>query len=421
MNNNKILNKISSLTAKLTQVKWIQGVSRGGMQVMPFIMVGSFASLFAGLQFSQYQAFLSDTGLLNALQWITNCTTNIMGLLFVYFISKSYASILGIEEKSIGIISVAIYLILSPATITKSGTVLSFDYLGSKGVIMGIVLAIFTIKIYQYILSKNIKIKLPEGTPDYVSNSFEAIIPFVILSVIALVVRMIFIYTPYHTIFEAFYAILQIPLNALVGENIFSQLVLNMIAQFLWVFGIHGSSIIDSLRAPILFSLDGAQQAAYATGSTLPNIIRMSFAYLYYTAIMYPAIAIAVCLFAKSKRMKMVGKMALPASFFGISEPLVFGLPIVFNPLLAIPFIFIPSIIMGIAYLVTYLGIVAAPIGVQVFNIPLGINGILNGSWSIAILQAVLVIVSIILWMPFIKYADKKALVEESSGEDNHE
>ena len=117
----------------------------------------------------------------------------------------------------------------------------------------------------------------------------------------------------------------------------------------------------------------------------------------------------------------MVGKMALPASFFGISEPLVFGLPIVFNPLLAIPFIFIPSIIMGIAYLVTYLGIVAAPIGVQVFNIPLGINGILNGSWSIAILQAVLVIVSIILWMPFIKYADKKALVEESSGEDNHE
>lgn len=94
MNNNKILNKISSLTAKLTQVKWIQGVSRGGMQVMPFIMVGSFASLFAGLQFSQYQAFLSDTGLLNALQWITNCTTNIMGLLFVYFISKSYASIL---------------------------------------------------------------------------------------------------------------------------------------------------------------------------------------------------------------------------------------------------------------------------------------------------------------------------------------
>lgn len=421
MNNKKILNKISSLTAKLTQVKWIQGVSRGGMQVMPFIMVGSFASLFAGLQFSQYQAFLSDTGLLNALQWVTNCTTNIMGLLFVYFISKSYASILGIEEKSIGIISIAIYLILSPTTITKSGTVLSFDYLGSKGVIMGIVLAIFIVKIYQYILSKNIKIKLPEGTPDYVSNSFGAIIPFVILSVIALVIRMIFVYTPYHTIFEAFYAILQIPLNALVGENIFSQLVLNMIAQFLWVFGIHGSSIIDALRGPILFSLDGAQQAAYATGATLPNIMGMSFSYLYYTAIMYPAIAIAVCLFAKSERMKMVGKMALPASFFGISEPLVFGLPIVFNPILAIPFIFIPSIIMGIAYLVTYLGIVAAPIGVQVFNIPLAINGILNGSWSIAFLQVVLLIVAVILWMPFIKYVDKKALVEESSGEDNYE
>lgn len=143
----------------------------------------------------------------------------------------------------------------------------------------------------------------------------------------------------------------------------------------------------------------------------------MAFSYMYYTAIMYPAVAIAVCCFAKSKRLKMVGKMALPASFFGISEPLVFGLPIVFNPILAIPFIFIPSIVMGIAYLITSLGLVATPIGVQVFNIPLAINGILNGSLTIAILQILLLILSVIMWMPFIKFADKKALEEEKIGE----
>ena len=185
----------------------------------------------------------------------------------------------------------------------------------------------------------------------------------------------------------------------------------------MWVFGIHGSSIIDTLRGPIMFGLDGAQQAAYAANLPLPNIMGMAFSYMYYTAIMYPAVAIAVCCFAKSKRMKMVGKMALPASFFGISEPLVFGLPIVFNPILAIPFIFIPSIVMGIAYLITSLGLVATPIGVQVFNIPLAINGILNGSWTIAILQILLLILSVIMWMPFIKFADKKALEEEKIGE----
>ena len=63
-----LLNKISNFTAKLTQLKWIQGISRGGMQVMPFIMVGSFASLFAGLQFESYQSFLTSTGLGTALQ-----------------------------------------------------------------------------------------------------------------------------------------------------------------------------------------------------------------------------------------------------------------------------------------------------------------------------------------------------------------
>ena len=233
-----LLNKISNFTAKLTQLKWIQGISRGGMQVMPFIMVGSFASLFAGLQFESYQSFLTSTGLGTALQWVTNCTTNIMGILFVYFIAKSYAEILNLEEKNIGIISIAIYLILCPSVMTETGSLLSFDYLGSKGVIMGIILAIVVVRIYQYILSKNVKIKLPEGTPEYVSNSFGAIIPFIILAIIALIIRMVFIYTPYNTIFESFYALLQIPLNAIVGENIFSQLVLNVVAQSLWVFGI---------------------------------------------------------------------------------------------------------------------------------------------------------------------------------------
>ena len=282
---------------------------------------------------------------------------------------------------------------------------------------MGIVLALIIVQIYKFILSKDLNIKLPEGTPDYVSNSFSSILPFLLLALFALIVRYIFLFTPYKSIFVAFYAILQIPLTALVGENIFSQLILNIIAQSLWVFGVHGSSIIDSLRGPILFGLDSAQQAAYAIGAPLPNIIGMAFCYMYYAAIMYPAIAIAVCCFAKSKRMKMVGKMALPASFFGISEPLVFGLPIVFNPILAIPFIFIPSIIMGIAYLITNLGLVSAPIGVAVFNIPLAINGILNGSWTIAVLQIVLLVLSVIMWMPFIKIADKKALEEEKSGE----
>ena len=93
----------------------------------------------------------------------------------------------------------------------------------------------------------------------------------------------------------------------------------------LWVFGIHGSTIIDSMRGPILFALDGAQQAAYANGQPLPNIMGMAFSYMYYTAIMYPAMAIALLIFSKSKRYKTLAKLALPASFFGISEPLAFG------------------------------------------------------------------------------------------------
>lgn len=417
--NQKILNKINSFTGKLAQLKFLQGISNGGMQVLPFIMVGSIASLLVGLPIERYQFFISNFGIAEGLQWIANCSTNIMGLLFMYFVTKAYAEVLEVKSNAIGLLGIATYLMLLPEVFIEDKAAITFDYLGAKGVILGIILSILLVRFYKYLISLNISIKLPENTPDYVSNSFSAIIPFFLIAFVVLFLRLLFFNFFATSVFEGFYDVIQIPLNAIVGDNIFSQVILSIIAQFLWVFGIHGSSIIDSLRGPILFGLDGMQQAAYAAGESLPNVMGMAFSYIYYTAIMYPAIAIAILIFAKSKRMRLVGKMALPASFFGISEPLVFGLPIILNPILAIPFIIVPSVVMSIAYFVTSIGLISAPIGVQVFNIPMVINGILNGSWKIAALQVILLILSIILWAPFIKYADKQAVIEEKGGDIN--
>lgn len=412
---NKLVNAMNSFASKMSANPYVKSISGGMMQALPFIMVGSIASLISGLPIAALQSFLAATGLGTVLTWTVNITTNILGILVAFFVASSLAEVLEVKAKIIGFLSVCSYLLLLASTNVEKNVYLSFDYTGSKGIIVAFFVAFITVKLFKSVTDKNFTIKMPEGTPEFVSNSFLSLIPVFCVFIFYIIVKLVFAITPFGNAFDAIYHIIQVPLSSIIGENIFVNILLNVIAQLLWVFGIHGSSIIDSMRGPILFALDGAQQAAYANGQTLPNIMGMAFSYMYYTAVMYPAMAIALLIFSKSKRYRTLAKLALPASFFGISEPLAFGLPVILNPILAIPFIIIPSIAMFIAYGVTSMGIVSAPIGVQVFNIPLVINGLMNGSVSIAILQIILLILSVVLWAPFIKIADSRILKEELS------
>ncbi|MEG0367003.1 MAG: PTS transporter subunit EIIC, partial [Coprobacillus sp.] len=165
--------------------------------------------------------------------------------------------------------------------------------------------------------------------------------------------------------------------------------------------------------APILFAVDGAHQGAYAQGHAIPNTIGMAFNYITTIATVYAAIAVAVLLFAKSKQLKTVGKVAVAPAFFGISEPLVFGLPIVFNPVLFIPWVITPIVNFILGYFLTSIGLVAKCAGVTVFNIPMVFTGLMNGDVSIALMEIALFVLDILIFLPFIKAIDKKFISQE--------
>ena len=120
-------------------------------------------------------------------------------------------------------------------------------------------------------------------------------------------------------------------------------------------------------------------------------------------------------IFAKSERLKIVGKVAVAPAFFGISEPLIFGLPIVFNPFVLIPWVLGPMVNYVVAYMLTSAGIVARCAGVTVFNVPMIFTGIMNGNISIALMEIGLFIIDILLFMPFIKVLEKNYIVEENT------
>src|SRR5699024_5043284 len=252
---------------------------------------------------------------------------------------------------------------------------------------------------------KNITIKMPEGTPPFVANSFVALIPAFLIMLVAIIVRLIFSLTPFGSAFDLIYVVLQTPLNALVGNNIWSEAIIMAISNLVFAFGIH-PGFITGLLAPILFGLDGMNQAAYAAGEAIPNTIGMAFNYITTIAVVYPAMAIPLLVLCKSKQLKTVGKISVAPAFFGISEPLVFGLPVVFNPVMMIPWIFVPSINMILGYFAMSSGLVAKCIGVTVFNVPMVFTGLMNGSISIAVMEVVLFLLDCLMFAPFILAQD---------------
>lgn len=411
------IDRLTVLGDKVSSNLYLQAVSQGVMAMLPVIIIGAFASLFSGLPIPVWQSFISATSINTLLSMVVSATTNMLGLWFTYSIAKSLADKLDVHNKIVPILALIVYLSLLPAAAMENGTaVLSYDYLGTKGMIVGILLAFLTVKLYKFIVDRNITIKMPEGTPDYVANSFTSLIPGFVIIIIAMVIRAIFAATPFGSAFDCLYTILQIPLTALIGGSIISNCILQVIIQFLWVLGVH-PGFVSGMTAPILFGLDGMNQAAYAAGESVPNIIGMAFSYSTTIATVYPAIALSIFLFAKSSQLKTVSKISIAPAFFGISEPLIFGIPVVLNPVIAIPWIIAPALNFAIAYGLTSMGIVARYAGVTVFNFPMIFTGLMNGSFSIAIMEIGLFVLDVLLFMPFIKAVDKKYIEEEKNAQ----
>lgn len=412
-----LIERLTVLGDKVSSNIYLQAISQGVMAMLPIIIIGAFASLFSGLPIPAWQSFITVTGINSLLGMIVNATTNMLGLWFTYSITKSLADKLDVHNKIVPILSLVVYLSLLPTASMENGTaVLAYDYLGTKGMIVGILLAFLTVKLYKFIVDRKITIKMPEGTPDYVANSFTSLIPGFIIVIVAMILRAIFSATPFGTAFDCLYTILQIPLTALIGGSIISNCILQMLIQFFWVLGVH-PGFIQGMTAPILFGLDGMNQAAYAAGEAVPNIIGMAFSYSTTTAALYPAIAISILLFAKSSQMKTVSKISVAPAFFGISEPLIFGIPVVLNPVIAIPWIIAPALNFVVAYVLISMGIVARYAGVTVFNFPMVFTGLMNGSLSIAVMEVALFVLDVLLFMPFIKAIDKKYIAEEKAAD----
>jgi len=419
MNNiiDKLAESLTPFAAKLGNNRYLTVLRDAFMLAFPLTMFGSIVVVFNNLPFFPDELKGTLGTLLGNGQ---NATMSILTVFVAfgigYYLTKSY------DEDGVfgGVVALASFLILTPFNfLTAEGTevagALTTDRLGAKGMFIGMLAAFLATEIYVRITKKGIKITMPDGVPDAVSRSFSALIPAISTLTAFLLINAAVVGLFNTNLHDVIYTFIQQPLTGL-GSSLPATLLALFLIQILWFFGLHGQVIINSVLDPIWQTLSLENLAAYEAGQELPHIITKSFMDTFTVSLggtgMTLMVVILMAFIMKSKQLKEIGKLGLGPGIFNVNEPVIFGLPIVLNASMVIPWVLTPLVVTVFNYFMMASGIFPATTGVIVpWTMPLFFSGMMaTNSIMGGILQLIDVVIVAAIWFPFLKVQDKANL-----------
>lgn len=422
INTNMLQDKLLSVMQSIGQNIYLKSVMSGMMLVLPATIMSSVATLLKVFPFAPYQQFLLRHDLVRYFDIPINFTNNFLAVIVSFSVAYTLAKNFDVDGFMAGLISMISFFILTPYNLGEIGPLgqsysIPSQWLGAMGLFTGILVAIFSTRIFTFITRKGLIIKMPENVPEFISKSFSSLVPGIVILTTFTVISAAITINGLGSIHDIIYKLIQSPLTAL-GSGIGSIIFVAVVAQLLWFFGLHGHAITLGIVAPIWFAMDAQQLSAYAAGVELPNITGFAFFMTYGVAGDLLPLAVMLAFLAKSSRYKTLGKIALPPAVFTIGEPMAYGVPLVMNFALAIPYIFINGIMLALAYYLTVIGILPRVAGVSTpAGMPIIISGFMQGSWKIAAFQFIGLFVRFAGWYFFFKIADAIACREETQEE----
>ena len=411
------------LAEKIGRNKYLIAIRDGFLLSMPLLIVGSFFLLIANFPipgWTEFWARFFGDNWASYFSKPTDATFSIMAVLAVIGIGYSFAEQMKVDRLVGAAISLVSWFLIMPYEIMFNDEVVSgipLGWVGSRGIFVGIICAFAAVHIYSWVDKKGWVIKMPDGVPPTVEKSFAALIPAGVSLSVFFVINIVFAMTPFENAFNFVFVILQTPLLKL-GNTLPAMVIAYIFLHFFWFFGVNGGSVVGAVFNPILQTLSAENLAALQAGQAMPNIICQQFQDLFATfggAGSTLSLLIAMLLFCHSKRVKELGKLALVPGIFGINEPIIFGLPILLNPLMLVPFMLVPTINIIISYFCMSIGLVPLCTGVAIpWTMPVIVSGFLATGWQGSVLQALLLVLGVFIYMPFIKMMDKQYLADEN-------
>ncbi|MGL4451033.1 MAG: PTS sugar transporter subunit IIC [Sarcina sp.] len=417
---------------KLGRNKILTAIRDGFLITTPLIIVGSIFLLIANFPIEGWAEFWTPILGEGWQSWFTNvsrATFNVIALLSCMGTGYAYTRELkgdAIQGAGVAIVS---FLILMPTRIAYQGidgeekiSALGFEFIGSNGIFLALIVSLTSVYIFNWVVKKGWTIKMPDGVPPAVANSFAALIPSAIVMLTFFFIRIGFEFTSYETAHNFIFEVLQTPLQG-AGNTLGAQLLYTVACSTFWFFGINGPAVANTVFEPISKVLTMENLEAFQAGTELPNIFTSSFGNFftnYGGGGSTLSLVIVMVLFCKSQRIKQLGKLSLVPGFFGINEPIIFGLPIVLNPIIIIPFIGVPAINITLSTFATMAGILPKTNGVALpWTTPIGFSGYLStGSLVASAWQIGLLVLGCLIYYPFIRILDHKYLKEEAEAAD---
>ncbi len=425
--NNFMETKFLPIMSKVSSNIYLNAIKDGFVFATPFIIVGSFILLIFNLPLADPTNFLYIKAYDNFVQafakdyiQIFNVSMGIMSLFVAYGIGYSLAGYYNYDQPTNGFLALFSFLLLSAKSLAvevvgvasqvllvsenTSVSVLDARYMDAKGLFVAIIAAILSVEISRFLVNKKLIIKLPDSVPPAINKSFEILIPVFIISVLFQIINVTIQKKMLIMIPDLVMKVLQPLLN--ISDGLISIIIILLIVDILWFCGIHGANVVSAILNPIVLTNLAINQAALTNGETLPKIFAGEFmnSFVYIGG---SGATLGLCIamiISKSAHLKSVGKLSIVPGLFNINEPIMFGTPIVMNPIMFIPFLLTPMINATIAYLFIKFNLISKIVALVPWSTPsiLGAFISTNLNFVAPILIIVLLIIDYIIYKPFL-------------------
>ncbi|AHG18872.1 hypothetical protein Z042_04050 [Chania multitudinisentens RB-25] len=413
--------KIAPVAGKIGGQRHVLAVRDGFISAMPFMIVGSFLMILAFPPFSKETTFAFGQ------MWLEFATTHkdaimlpfrmTMGIMTIYVavgIGYNLSQGYNLSPLMGGLLSLCSFLIV--AAPFNNGNIPAM-FMGGTGIFTALLTSIFSVELMRFLKAKNFTIRLPEQVPEKIAQSFELLVPVLVMIATLYPLSLILQHASGLLLPELIMEIFKPLVSA--SDSLTAVLICVLVSHLLWFCGIHGAAIVTNLLQPFWLANIAANQMALEMGQVLPHSFVDPF-WRFYIVIGGCGSTLALVIMymrSRSAHLRSIGKLSVVPSFFNINEPVIFGSPIIMNPIMLIPFVGAPLVNASVAWFALSSGFVDKPISIVPWTTPSLLGAPWAAGWTFGPILLVLTnfAISCVIWLPFFKAYEKQLIAQENT------
>ena len=420
---NPIIEKVMRITEKLSAEVHLRAVRDAFLLTIPFLVLSGFMTFIAYVLLAEdsivYNAIPGNVSaaIISICSKTINGGQNILALLMVLLVSYNLAKYKKYHNPLMAaLISLGALFIMMPDT-------LSYTPIGTNGMFVSLITALLVTEAFLALRKQDkLKLKISGNVPPAITESFNSMFVIIIIELLVAVLAFACNAISGMGVHDMINAVLQKPLVG-VATTLPAFLCYFGFGQCLcYFFGIHPAGVINPIVEPALLVAINENNEAWLAGKEIPHIITLPFRDVYGTLggiACTLGLLIAIFLVSKRSDVRSIAKLSLPVSVFNINEPVLFGLPIVFNPIMFVPFCFTTTIIYIVAYVATALGLVSRLVVYTTWSTPIFLSGYMasGGDFRNVILQVICLGIAVLTYLPFVKLLDRQQITSVQDDE----